>query len=395
MDPIFIIFLSILIIFILLLVFSSNKSQLPKFGIGVVCVVVAMILVKIIPSQCCSASQLEEGFDTGNTGMTIMCPYDTKTYTDRIGNTNCCEGQVNGNQCDGRIVCTFSSSNSKYPICGRSRRRKWFGPIDTWVVQWMSNDMLLKFTQVLEVMKLAYERLGTIDKRFVPQTAIDEFKALLQEEIEWKDEVVKERLKNPVPFQEEIMYILSEILNILNKNKIDRTFIQKEVTKEVCDSENPRSSAWPIFKNNKITTLNIPNGNYRVSFHITVQGIVGPWANILHLTQGSDGSRAFAIWLFPNDSRLHVRVGDSGNGNWGLDTDAIPLGKKTAVNIIVEGTAIKVNVDGREYTIGQTGKRLTGSGYDFYMSNPWYVPANVIIENLSFVVDGVKVEKPK
>jgi len=395
MDPIFIIFLSILIIFILLLVFSSNKSQLPKFGIGVICVVVAMILVKVIPSQCCSASQLEEGFDTGNTGMTIMCPYDTKTYTDRIGNTNCCDGQVNGNQCDGRIVCTFSSSNSKYPICGRSRRRKWFGPIDTWVVQWMNNDMLLKFTQVLQLMMIAYERLGSIDKRFVPQTAIDEFKALLQEEIEWKDEVVKERLKNPVPFQEEIMYILSEILNILNKNKIDRTFIQQQVTKEVCDSENPRSSAWPLIQNNKVGNVNISTGDYTIEFDITIQGVQGPWTNILHVSTGSDISRAPGIWLWPNESRLHVRIGDTTNANWGLDTEPLPIGKKTHVKLEAKGESVVVKVDASQYAAKQPGKRPTGSGYTVYVSDPWYVPANAVVENLTYILDGQRVQLGK
>jgi len=379
----------------LLLVFSSNKSQLPKFGIGIVCVVFAMILVKLIPDQCCSASQVE-GFSAESTGTT-MCPIDTKTYTDRLGNTNCCSGQVNGNHCDGTVVCTFSGSG-KYPICGgNSRRRKWFGPIDTWVLEWMRSDFEEKFKQVLNYMKAAYAKVGSIDKRLVPRAAIDAFKALLDEEIAWNADILKERVKDAAPFQEEVMYIINEVTNIINTHKIDRTVVQKQVTTEMCATSTPVNSIWPLYQNNKLATFNISKGDYVLSFDITIQGVLAPWTSILHVSTGTDGSRAPAIFLWPNDTRLHIRIGDTSNANWGLDTDSLPIGKKTRVSIVAKDTSVAVSVDSRQYAATQPTKRPTGTGYIFYLSDPWYQPANAIIENLTFVLDDqpINLERTK
>jgi hypothetical protein len=156
-----------------------------------------------------------------------------------------------------------------------------------------------------------------------------------------------------------------------------------------------KSSIWPLKRDNKLTTINIPTGNYTLSFDITVQGILQPWSNIIHVSNGTDGSRAPGIWLFPNDTRLHIRIGDTTNTNWGMDTDALDIGKKTHVSIVAKDSDVKVTIDKREYNATQPQRRPTGSGYAVYMSSPWYHPSNAIIENLSFVVDGVTIQNPK
>jgi hypothetical protein len=46
------------------------------------------------------------------------CPKKSKSFIDKDGNLNCCSGTVNGNTCEGTVLCTFSgSASSKYPIC--------------------------------------------------------------------------------------------------------------------------------------------------------------------------------------------------------------------------------------------------------------------------------------
>ncbi len=78
-------------------------------------ILVAMFIVYTIPVKC-HASVVQEGF--ANPDSNTKCPPGTKTFTDRLGNLSCCNGQVNGSTCEGSITCSFSSNAGKdIPIC--------------------------------------------------------------------------------------------------------------------------------------------------------------------------------------------------------------------------------------------------------------------------------------
>jgi len=58
---------------------------------------------------------VKEGFTTatGTVNNISMCPLSSKSYIDKTGDTLCCDGNVNGMECEGKTICTMSSLNSK------------------------------------------------------------------------------------------------------------------------------------------------------------------------------------------------------------------------------------------------------------------------------------------
>ncbi len=83
---------------------------------GVLGVIIAMMIVRFMPKNC--AVTRMEGFQGSPAIGTTTCPRGTRAYTDKLGNLNCCAGEVTGNVCEGVIKCTFSSSmGDKVPIC--------------------------------------------------------------------------------------------------------------------------------------------------------------------------------------------------------------------------------------------------------------------------------------
>jgi len=146
--------------------------------------------------------------------------------------------------------------------------------------------------------------------------------------------------------------------------------------------------------NKRVGTVNIPNGDYMMSFTITPKGIVRDWSNLIHVTTGGNypafGMRAPGIWFTPGTTQLHIRLGDSTDGNWGLDASvACPMNQATPVSIVASGKNVTIQVGVKTYNLVQPTRRPTGSGYIVYMSDPWYPAMNAIISNFSYKIDGV------
>jgi hypothetical protein len=81
---------------------------------------VAIILVLSFPISCCSLQK--EGFQDINIAK-VKCPRGTKTYTTLSGDTMCCNGNIVGNKCEGKIICTLSgNSSNKVPTCAKLRQ---------------------------------------------------------------------------------------------------------------------------------------------------------------------------------------------------------------------------------------------------------------------------------
>lgn len=69
-----------------------------------------------------SPPRSEEGFlDTGvqeTVANITMCPGISKSYTAKNGDTLCCEGNPAGTDCEGKTLCTLSSTGTKqHPSC--------------------------------------------------------------------------------------------------------------------------------------------------------------------------------------------------------------------------------------------------------------------------------------
>lgn len=137
-------------------------------------------------------------------------------------------------------------------------------------------------------------------------------------------------------------------------------------------------------------TVNM-TGDYTLSFTITPRGYVGNWANIIRFQAAPGGQgdccgfglRSPAIWFWPGDLRLHVRVGDSWDGNWGIDTDPIPVGRPSTFTLECRGRSVRVTVNGRVYAATQPSRRYSGKTV-VYGSDPWYPSANANLSNVSY-----------
>ena len=155
---------------------------------------------------------------------------------------------------------------------------------------------------------------------------------------------------------------------------------------EIWDTTLPLS---PTIRNGQILSRNLYNsGNYILQFDITPRGLRGNWGSILHFTKDGNnccsfGQRMPAIWFFPGNLRFHIRMGDSKDGNWGIDTDAIPINQKSSFRMECNGANVTITVNSRVYTAKQPNVRPSGNCI-VYCADPWHEPANAILENLRF-----------
>jgi hypothetical protein len=64
--------------------------------------------------------EVEEGFANALTNDIILttCPAKTKSFVDNLGNTVCCDGDVENGKCKGKLVCSITDSKSGMPTCG-------------------------------------------------------------------------------------------------------------------------------------------------------------------------------------------------------------------------------------------------------------------------------------
>ena len=139
-----------------------------------------------------------------------------------------------------------------------------------------------------------------------------------------------------------------------------------------------------MIQNNPIAVVS-GKADYILSFDTVPKSTIGDWGSILHFTTDNNccnfGQRSPAIWLVPGTTRLLVRIGDSINGNWGIDTDALPLNVSTKVTLECNGTSVKLTVGEKVYNATQPTYRFAGN-LIVYAGDPWYLAAKAVISNL-------------
>jgi hypothetical protein len=114
----------------------------------------------------------------------------------------------------------------------------------------------------------------------------------------------------------------------------------------------------------------------------------GDWSNILRFGQNTGnccthGQRALAIWFFPGNTRLHIRISDQRDGNWGIDTDNLPIEQDSKLRIECFGKLVTVTVNARTYTGTQPSQRFTGI-VTLFMSDRHHEAANCQVKNFCF-----------
>jgi hypothetical protein len=145
-----------------------------------------------------------------------------------------------------------------------------------------------------------------------------------------------------------------------------------------------------LTRGNRIGNLTGLTGNYKLSFDITAKDKVGGWGSLLHFTSDGNnccglGQRSPAIWFFPGDTRLHVRIGDAQDGNWGIDTDPIPLNKRINIELTCQDKDVTLRVGTREYKVKQPSRRYAGN-LTVFACDPWHDEPKATMDNLCFEI---------
>ena len=164
-----------------------------------------------------------------------------------------------------------------------------------------------------------------------------------------------------------------------------------------CIAKSTLPTGPALTRNNPIAVVS-GKADYRLTFNIVPTGFQPDYSNIVHFTTKSDccefGSRSPAIWFFPGSTRLHVRIGDSTDFNWGLDTDALPLNALTKVTLECNGKSVKLTVGATAYSATQPTNRFAGT-LIVYAGDPGWEPAKAVISNLDYKILPVAAAKVK
>ena len=82
---------------------------------------------------------------------------------------------------------------------------------------------------------------------------------------------------------------------------------------------------------------------------------------------------------------MYCIIGDSNDGNWGIDTKALPLNVRTKVTLECNGRNVKLTVGEDVYTATQPTRRFAGN-LIVYAGDPWHTAANAEIYNLDYKI---------
>ena len=152
---------------------------------------------------------------------------------------------------------------------------------------------------------------------------------------------------------------------------------------------NPTLPTGPALTQNNPIAVVSGKADYRLTFDIVPTAIEEGWGSIVHFTTINNccefGSRSPAIWFWPGTTKMHVRIGDSTDGNWGLDTDALTLNVLTKVTLECNGKSVKLTVGATVYSATQPTHRFAGN-LIVYAGDPWCAPAKAVISNLDYKI---------
>jgi len=137
------------------------------------------------------------------------------------------------------------------------------------------------------------------------------------------------------------------------------------------------------------------NTNMTISFSIIISKTSPDWRNILHITNDTrpiveanccePGKRIPALWIWPNDTKLHYRFSSQDSGNNGVDSmNGIGLNKETYITITISRSIINIYYNGKIDNLGLTNWYFIKAepNAKIYIADPWYPCNNFVIKNL-------------
>ncbi|MEM6800355.1 MAG: LamG-like jellyroll fold domain-containing protein, partial [Bacteroidota bacterium] len=117
--------------------------------------------------------------------------------------------------------------------------------------------------------------------------------------------------------------------------------------------------------------------DFSVSFWLNLEeGHTGAWRALLH-KGNTNSERTFAMWMRPNDNKLHFRISTTASGNEGSDSQTdIPINQWTHIAYVKKDQTLELYINGsldRQITLN--GSSISNSGPLYIGDSPWYAPS--------------------
>jgi len=329
--------------------------ELSGFLLWLICIGISAILI----GYTIKYSGMEDSIVKQEGFVVFACPSNTVKYITRHGETNCCNGDIVNNQCNGNNVCSLSPRNSLgiqscqtyvTNLANQAAAANCFADMPYYFA---TNDGSLK---------------GCSISRATPDGTGPSDPTMLQCILYPTETLDKIKLDSCYNYKK-------------NKNILTAAAECKVVAPTLPESYTPVQGTI-LMKKFAMTQ------DYEIDFDITpTAASSSQWENIIHFSSNNTdssgfGSRSPAIWFVPGTLNLHVRVGDSTNFNFGFDSqEGCTQGNQSHVNLRCKGKTVILTIDSNIYKLTQPTYRYNGNVI-VYGSCPWYPAAKCLIENL-------------
>ena len=151
---------------------------------------------------------------------------------------------------------------------------------------------------------------------------------------------------------------------------------------------------YKITRNTVIVQSLAMTQDYKLQFVITPRAVVGEWTNIMLFTRydngadwGEFGCRSPAIWFFPGNLTLHIRIGAYNGVNWGIDIPGCQLNKESMFSLECRGTSVRATLDGKVHSATHPTWRYSGN-VKVYGSCLQHASANADIKDVGLQLFG-------
>ena len=140
------------------------------------------------------------------------------------------------------------------------------------------------------------------------------------------------------------------------------------------------------------------NQNMTVYFNLIIQNNNSNWRNIFHLTNnanyGKPDDRIPAVWVYPNESKLHVRFSSSATHNDGIDSKIrIPLNQAVFIKLVWKHNFYIFYIDGEiqgsAYYNGNIPQMLANPDSFLFIGDPWHSSGGIQILNFTIKDDVI------
>ena len=149
-------------------------------------------------------------------------------------------------------------------------------------------------------------------------------------------------------------------------------------------------------KNNLVAAIPKLTKSWSLSIDIKPLGALSGWKNIMHATIweniGSHGDRTPVLDFLPDSTRMHICSSLMDKISFCFDTQPLPLNVYTNIKVKQESVGdskyvYSIHVNDTlvlKEDLTELEKVREFENVKFYLSNPWYPPANVVIRNCLF-----------